>query len=490
MSPLGNIQFSLRTRMALLTGSIITVMMIVVSFSVLLQWRSLIVRNQTQNARNITRAFSTSVLDAFIYAESDSFCLEEQLEKQITDIIQKIPGIKYIVVLNRERRVMGHSDLSRYNEVYDDSLSITVCQTDSLISSIYRNVEFGWVLETVQPLQIAGKRWGVLRIGIDAKPLRREIKDLFFLLSILTLLVIIVTLTMLYFLIGRLTESLQELVSVMDEIEIDSDEIHYQPVRNDEVGFLVQHFKALEKRLSVSHEQFLNAQKQIYHAEKLASIGRLASGVAHEINNPLNGIKSCVYAINQDPNDKKQNAEYLELINEGLNNIETIVQKLLGFAHQHSKIVAAVNINECIVRVLQLLDYRLEQKQVIVVKNLNEGLPTIQADSQLFEEVIMNLLLNSMDAVTEQGNIEISSGRRDDKHIFVTISDDGEGIAEEDLQRIFDPFYTTKDPGKGTGLGLSVSLKIVESYGGLINVERKPERGVNFTIELPVEEQA
>ena len=491
MSSSDNVKYSLKTKIILVIGIIITLMMAAISISILFQWRTLIIRNQIQNSRNLTKAFSLSVLDALILAENTDFFVEDQLIILLADFKKKAPGIKYIMVLDRERRVIAHDNLKFVNKVYNDSISTAVCKTNSLISSIYENDVYGWIVETVQPLQIAGKRWGVLRIGMDAEKMRREIINMLFILFFSTISLIVVSLLTLYFLVSRLTGSLRELVTMMDKIDIDSDEFHNKPARNDEIGFLMDHFETLEARLSQSRLQLINAQKQIYHAEKLASIGRLASGVAHEINNPLNGIKNCVYSITKDPDDMKQNAEYLELINEGLDNIELIVQKLLGFARQQSKLIGAVNINDCIIKVLQLLEYRMNQKQIKIIHKLDKNLPAIRADDHLMQEVLMNLILNSLDAVSaEGGQIEIHSGQSDADNIFIDIIDNGEGIAEKDLQLIFDPFYTTKDPGKGTGLGLSVSLGIVETHGGDITLKSSPGNGAAFTVKLPIKEKA
>jgi len=488
MFPIGSVKISLKTKILLLIGILITVLMIGISFSILIEWRTLEIESRTQSARNVTKAFSITVLDALIYAESGSSNLEELLETQIKDFLQKVEDIKYISILNNNRRIIAHSDLTKYNKILSDSISIEISKTDLHISSIYESEEYGWVIETVFPLQIAGKRWGILRVGVDADPLRNKISELFSTLFYSTLLVISITLIVLYLLIGRITGSLKDLVKLMDKIDIDSDEIKNQPKRNDEIGFLIQHFDTLQKRLAQQRQQLINAQKQIYHAEKLASIGRLASGVAHEINNPLNGIKSCVYSIGKDPDNKKQNFEYLGLINEGLDHIEIIVQKLLGFAHQQSKVVGTVNVNAGIEKVLQLLEYRLTQKHVLITKNLDKELPAIYADEQLIQEVLMNLLLNAMDAVTDNGGIRIETGIQTQNHIYITIEDKGTGISDEDLEKIFDPFYTTKESGEGTGLGLSVSLGIVETHGGSIQVKSKLENGTTFKIILPVKE--
>jgi len=134
------------------------------------------------------------------------------------------------------------------------------------------------------------------------------------------------------------------------------------------------------------------------------------------------------------------------------------------------------------------LEYRLTQKHVLITKNLDKELPAIYADEQLIQEVLMNLLLNAMDAVTDNGEIKIDTGIQTQNQVYIIIGDGGTGISDEELEKIFDPFYTTKKPGEGTGLGLSVSLGIVETHGGSIQVKSKLDKGTTFKIILPVKE--
>lgn len=490
MSPVKAIQHSLKTRMVLAVGTVITLLMMGISLGILLQWRSLILNKLHQRAESVTRAFSISVLDALIYSENGNFQAEDLLESYINDLKQQVPGLRYIAVLDNQLRVVAHSDPSRYNRVYRDSLSLRLQNARGLVSHIYSHPRYGWVIETGLPLQIAGKRWGILRMAFDAEKTRAEIRHLFFLLLSVTTLVISATLLVVSYLIGRLVQSLEQLVEAMDKIDLESDrslEIAPSLHRADEIAFLIEHFEMLRQRLAQSRRQLIQAQKQIYHAEKLASIGRLASGVAHEINNPLNGIKNCVYAIQRDPEDKEQFREYLQLINEGLNHIETVVQKLLGFARKQSKSIEPVDMNEAVRRVLQLMEYRINQKQISLELNLMEPLPSVKADYHLMQEVLMNLLLNSYDAVKEGGRIQVQTDQPDAGHIRIIIRDDGVGIPPEELPHIFDPFYTTKEPGEGTGLGLSVALGIVESHGGTIEVQSTPGKETEFRVILPLE---
>ena len=283
-----------------------------------------------------------------------------------------------------------------------------------------------------------------------------------------------------------MTSSLELLVKEIDKIDLVSESKINLPQKDDEIGFLYHHFSLLKERLNNSKRDLEYAQKQIYQAEKLASIGRLASGVAHEVNNPLNGIKSCLYAIQKDPDDIPQTKEYISLINEGLENIETVVKKLLGFARQQSSSENLIDINESIIQVTKLFELRLKEKNIDITLNLEKQLDRVKIEHHLFQEVIMNLVLNSYDAISENGLINISSGRTDNLHVFMKIEDNGTGISEENLKKIFEPFFTTKEVGTGTGLGLSVCLGIIESHNGKIDVQSAPNFGTVIKIILPI----
>ena len=477
---------SLRIKMLSVIGGVVIGLMLLISSGILIQWRSMILQQLQQNAESITQAFGISVLDALIYGENENFQVEDLLESYISDLKAKVPAIRSIVISDNQRRVIAHSSPQMYNRVLNDSLSLRLSRTNRLISGIYKSPSLGWIVETVLPLQIAGKRWGVLRIAFDAESTRREIGHLFLLLLAITVLLTVAVLLVLRYLIDRTVQSLQVLVKAMDAMELESGADLSLPEREDEVGALIRHFEMLRKRLAASKEQLLLAQKQIYQAEKLASVGRLASGVAHEINNPLNGIKHCLYAIQKEPENRELVEKYLQLMNEGLEHIEAVVQKLLGFSRKSASTRQAVDLNESVRKVLALLEYRLNRKQVDLQLDLAQDLPEINGDDGLLKEVIMNLLLNSFDAVAENGRIAVKTVLQTDNRVALIVKDDGTGMAPEVLDKIFDPFYTTKPAGEGTGLGLSVALGIVEAHGGQITAQSTPGQGSTFTVVLPI----
>ena len=480
-----NIRSSLRTRILLLTGTVVTLLMLMISFVILFKWREMIIQNQTENAQSISRTFAVTVIDAMIFEEKSLYRKENILETYVDNFIARLGNVRYVVIYDKHgTNIVQVSDPHQE----DPSQPIVPGIADSLHSQvrIYEHPQFGWTMEVRQPLIFSDRQWGIAKIGFNAQSIRDEIRSVFFLLLSSTLVITSVVLIILFIMINRMTESIENLVHAIDSIDFTSVLQTGQPEQQDEIGYFYRHFKLLQERLEASKRELEKAQKQIYQAEKLASIGRLASGVAHQVNNPLNGIKSCLYAIKQQPNDKEKVQEYLQLINEGMNEIETVVKKLLGFARQQSTSESIIDINEAIHKVINLFELRLKEKMIEVRIDLMDGIGNVQIDYHLFQEVVMNLVLNSYDAIEQNGSITITTGKADDAHLFMEIKDNGTGIAKDDLKIIFDPFFTTKDVGTGTGLGLSVCMGIIESHGGQIEVHSTPNVETLFRITLPV----
>lgn len=475
---------SLKTKILFLIGSVIIILMLLISSVLLIKWRSIIIQKQSQNSISIAKTFTVTVIDAMILEEKRALQNENILETYLDNFVNRLGNVKYVAIFDRK----GSSIIQLVRTGNSNSKSnhiINFRKTSTEEVRIFEHQNMNWVLEVNEPLVFSGRNWGYTIIGFDAQPIRDEIENIFILLLIATILVTSIVLIILFFSINHMTSSLEKLVVEFDKVDFVSDVDISLPTKTDEIGFLYHHFSLLLDRVEASKKQLENAQKQIYQAEKLASIGRLASGVAHQVNNPLNGIKSCLYAIQQNPHDAEKNKLYIELINEGINNIETVVKKLLGFARQQSTSESLININESIQKVIQLFDFRLNEKRIIVKLELSDEIGFVKIDYHLFQEVIMNLLLNSYDAIEKDGTISITTMPEDEMFVNLIISDSGIGISEQDIKKIFDPFFTTKEVGTGTGLGLSVCLGIIESHDGKISVNSIVGQGTTFKITLP-----
>jgi PAS domain S-box-containing protein len=226
-------------------------------------------------------------------------------------------------------------------------------------------------------------------------------------------------------------------------------------------------------------------EQQIRSSEKLASIGKLAAGVAHEINNPLGGILNCLYNLRKGTLSPARQEEYAASIEDGLRRVQKIVRQLLEFSQQHEPEFTPANINEVVERVLVLMEHALAARKIGLEKHLQPDLPALIVDRHMMEQVLMNLILNAVQAIKDGGTITIRT-HAENGICRVAVEDTGCGIPSHVLPHIFDPFFTTKGTGEGTGLGLSVSLGLVERHGGQILVDSEVGKGSVFTVCLPL----
>lgn len=231
-------------------------------------------------------------------------------------------------------------------------------------------------------------------------------------------------------------------------------------------------------------------ENSLLQAGKLAAIGQLAAGVAHEINNPLTAINANAQMLKMFIPPEDDNYESVDLIARAGERATIVVRGLLDFARQEHYSFAAANVNHSIRQALALVKYQLDQANIEVLQSLDDGLPTVVASWDHMKSVWLNLLVNARDAVidvAEKRQIEIITRMGvDEGHLQVLIRDNGKGMSAAEAEHIFEPFYTTKDPGKGTGLGLATSHRIVEQHGGEINVVSAPNQGTTFIVRLPI----
>ena len=226
-------------------------------------------------------------------------------------------------------------------------------------------------------------------------------------------------------------------------------------------------------------------EASIISSEKLAAIGQLAAGIAHEVNNPLGGILNCLYNFKNKKLTDERKTEYLDFMEEGMKRVQNIVRQLLDFSQQHAPALSLTDINGMIEGIVPLFIHSIRDRDIRLVKNLGTGLPPILVDKHQIEQILVNLILNAIQSLQDDGLIEIST-RFEGNWFCILVSDNGCGISPENLPRIFDPFFTTKGVGKGTGLGLSVSRGIIERHKGRIEVESAVGRGTVFKVSLPI----
>jgi signal transduction histidine kinase len=259
--------------------------------------------------------------------------------------------------------------------------------------------------------------------------------------------------------------------------------------RQDEIGDVTESFNALSRHLLSAQEKLKKTaelEKQMMETEKLAALGQLSAGVAHEINNPLGGVKLCFDNLMSTAMDEEKRKQHVSVINSGFDRIQTIVKGLLDFSKNSSLSVAPASLNLIVEDVLNLAEFTVSRKGIGLVKDLSPDMPALAVDANKLEQVFLNLIMNAVQAMGAGGVLTIRT-RCGSGACFLSVSDTGTGIAADAAPRIFDPFFSTKGVGEGTGLGLTVSKAIVEQHGGAIAFETS-EKGTTFTVTLPERE--
>jgi len=292
---------------------------------------------------------------------------------------------------------------------------------------------------------------------------------------------------------------------------------HPIPVRSDdELGQLAESFNSMMRRLRESRAELQDwgrtleqkvedathelqiAQAEAARGEKLASVGLLAAGIAHELNNPLTGVLTFSHLVRKQLPDDSPQAEDLDLVIQETKRCATIIRRLLDFAREKAPEKKYSDINLMIEETTHLIAQSAQVADIDIILQLDETLPTVWVDEDLLKQVIMNMLVNAQHAIDGGGRITVRTsvwqespdggeGGDSKPMAMISIADSGCGISEENLQRIFDPFFTTKGVGKGTGLGLSVSHGTIKAHGGSVEVESTVGEGTEFRIYVPLE---
>jgi two-component system NtrC family sensor kinase len=295
------------------------------------------------------------------------------------------------------------------------------------------------------------------------------------------------------------------------------DREHMIPVRRpDEIGHLANSFNQmtlalkesehdlaewahiLEQKVEEKTAELRVAEATTVQAEKLASVGLLAAGIAHEINNPLTGVLTFAHLVRVKLPEGSAEAEDMDIIIRETKRCAGIIRRLLDFAREKKPEITRGDLNAVVRETIQFVEHQAGFQNVAFELGLDPELPTVSMDPNQLKQVIMNLVVNARDAMGERGRLCVCSrrhptlyspgtGHRAVPAVELTFSDSGCGIPPEHVTKIFDPFFTSKEPGKGVGLGLSVGYSIIKAHGGTIDVESEVGRGTTFRIVLPVD---
>jgi two-component system NtrC family sensor kinase len=362
-----------------------------------------------------------------------------------------------------------------------------------------------WYITAYEPIRNAGGQIiGILYVGTLEKPYIDTAKGVMLTFTLLASLCVLLLLIMLYFSTTRIIKPLQRMVAATHQIA-DGDLNHKVEIQSqDEIGELASAFNqmteklkaankelvdwatTLEKKVEERTKELVEMQARLVQSEKLASLGKLAAGIAHEINNPLGGVLIYTHLLLEDADKGSAQSENLKKIVKETTRCKDIVKGLLEFSRPKEPEMVLTDIHDALNRALAIFEPQALFQNIKVQKEFSE-VPRIVADSSQLQQVFINIISNAAEAMAGSGilTIRTSLDKQTDR-IQIEFTDTGHGIKPEDMSRLFEPFFTTKEVGKGTGLGLAISYGLVQKHQGSIEVRSEIGKGSVFTVILPV----
>jgi signal transduction histidine kinase len=429
-------------------------------------------------------------LQPFLWGDNEG--VEEDIEKRIDK------NLLYVIFYDRENKPFASNIfIKKFHDIYASSnLASDVKKGDYFIETkrieAERNPEkYLRVMDIEVPIYVEGSptRWGSIKIGLSMEEMRAEELKTRLMLIMLGFGGLLIGVVGAALLARRITKPLNRLVEgtvkiskgdFSQEITIDT---------QDEIGDLAQSFNEMSHQLLLTREREEAANKKLIQAEKLASIGRLSAGIAHEIRNPLTSVKLNIQKVNESKNLSDMDKEHLGISQEGIGHIENFIKELLNFTRVSELQLNSFSVEQIVDESIKMMRNTLRLRDVQVVKDVQKDLPPVLVDGDKIRQVLLNLFHNACEAMEEGGEITLSlsvSNRPKRKKLRILVSNDGPGIPKKDWENIFEPFYTTKS--SGIGLGLANARKIVEQHKGSIRVLEMQGQGTCFEILIPCEE--
>ena len=482
------LRLGLRSKFILITTVAIILLMGVIGYMAVQREKSVLYTEVKRQGRLLGETLAIPIINDLIYERLGLVEEGGLLDNYIMEIFNRRDmDLLYIAMLDEEGRVISHNNITEYGKVYSDSLTVKALQAnDTIIQHFSHNghnaLDFGI------PLSIGKKRWGTLKFGISLEKAEREILAIIKKITILTLFLIIIGFGVILLLSKRFISPITELAATMEKTGGDYLDVKIDVKGYDELAVLGERFNSMIERIKQANEELKKTHEKLVQSEKLASVGILAAGVAHEINNPLGGIFNCIQMLKLNNNNPELRGKYLNLIKEGLDRIESTVSKLLWVSRKGEHKPICMNVKDSINGVYTFLWPKLKKSRIHFLNEVEDGL-FIVFDPHDFHQVILNLFINAIHAMKGEGRLTVR-GYRDDSKIKVEVIDTGEGISQENLGKIFNPFFTTKPPGEGTGLGLWMCYNIIKNYNGEIYAESEVGKGTKFTLTFPVNQTA
>jgi signal transduction histidine kinase len=481
---------TLQTRF--MVWAIVLIMVLLVSILLVIEQREVKAIFEEQKEKGVLIAKNIAYLNLPAFIQWDEEGVRENIEEQIDE------NLIYVVFYGRYNNLfVGTSFIEDYEEIYLYSdLGEEVDEKSYLFErkkfEDKKSAQILRILEIEVPIFVRGspRRWGSIKIGLSLEEMRAEILKTRLMLIFIGCGGLLIGAFGAVLLARRITGPLKKLVEGTVKISKEDFSQKIDITSQDEIGNLAQSFNDMSRKLLLARERMEVASNKLIQAEKLASIGRISAGIAHEIRNALTSVKLNIQKLVQSDRLDETEKEHLSISQEGIGQMEKFVKELLDFTRVSELNLARFSLEQILDESIKTLADTLELKKVVLEKSYEEGSPQVLVDADKLKQVFLNILRNAFEAVEEKGKINISLSllkEQEGSKIRVFISDNGCGIPEENRETIFEPFYTTK--ASGIGLGLPIARKIIEQHRGTIRVKESAAQGTSFEILIPTEEE-
>jgi signal transduction histidine kinase len=438
-----------------------------------------------QRGRSIADAMGILITDAMVQKNGHDIEDSDVVDRSISQILLRNQDLmRYVVVCDPVGRVIHATDPPIVNGFFPRALG-----PESLGAPPVSGFRVGSggdrLLEVRTSLGKNETFAGSLAIGFSLEPVEQRVADLARRAIVAAIILMLVNSVLTAVYVETLIRPILALNQTMKRAGFENLGVRALARTGDEVGELAEAFNRMMDELEAAREREKVQRAQLAHTEKMAAVGTLAAGVAHEVNNPLAGVMACVENMKSDPDDSEQSELYLDLIVDGLNRIERTINTLLNFSRQRDMSLEETSLNHNLKHVVELVGYQLRRAGIEVRFDLDESGAVVLADHFQMEQLFLNLVLNAVQAMPRGGELVLRT-RVGERTVSAEVGDTGPGIPEDIRDRIFDPFFTTREVGEGTGLGLSVSDTITAAHGGKIEVHSTVGVGTVFRVELPL----
>jgi signal transduction histidine kinase len=476
------IKSSLQTRLVIHILLLLSLVMIVTTYFGIKRESQGILQQMQKDGIALAKSYGISVENALLLGGTGL--------SRVTGVAGRTKGINFLMVIDTTSTVIGHTDSRMIGaSVKDDALltkalhaPITALEKGRTpITEIGRDNSRENTFRVVIPLVTLSTIKGALELELDMAGISEAIARTNRQSLLIAFAALLCSATYVWFFARTLTRPVKNLVRAARSVA-SGDLNHEITVKGrDEISHLAISFNYMTEKL----REIRDLQHRIHQSEKLALLGELAMGIAHEVRNPLGAIKTCGQFLEEkfDPDDSR--AKFTQLIIRESERLDQLVSRLLNFARPAERQPQYEDINELLDNAITLAVLKVNGPRIAVEKRFFAGLPQLYVDAKRLSQAFLNVLLNAIDAMPDKGLLTLSTSlEKEAQRVVITIADTGEGIPKESLEKIFYPYFTTRS--RGTGLGLAIVQQIIAEHNGTIDVKSTVDEGTAVTIALPI----